>query len=171
MASDGYGFLGGISIADQVNALGGRGRGGGTRKLAEARAQVSGKSVRTEMRAVQRALKSGRAPVKQAPQVARAGAAQARAAQIRRARRVNVGRVKVYYIAKRGAPRFEGERDLASFGVSGELESRLAEAADLIEAGDREAAQDLISEALLDEYGDLGGTLEISEFMDGMRFE
>lgn len=170
MAGRNGNFLGNISISDQVKALGGTGRGGGTRKLAEARARESGKAVRTEMRAIQRALKSGKAPARQAPKVARAGAAQARAAQIRGANRVNIGKVKVTYMTPTG-PRFEGERDLTSEAVYGELESALAEAADLIEAGDPDAAQDIINEALLDRYGDLGGTLSITDYVDGMRFE
>ncbi|MFL5913720.1 MAG: hypothetical protein ACJ768_24550 [Gaiellaceae bacterium] len=160
----------GMDIAAQVKALGGAGRGGGTRKLAEARAAASGKSVRTEMRAVQRAMKSGKPPAKQAPRVARAGARKAAAAGLRAARRINAGHVKVSYPTRAGA-RAEGVRDLGGFDVTGDLAAAVEQAADLLDAGDARGAQDLLSTALLDEYGDLGGTLEIDDFIDGLRLE
>jgi plasmid stability protein len=159
-----------LSIVDQVKALGGAGRGGGTRKLAEARAAASGKSVSAELRAVQRAVKSGKAPAKQSPKVAKASAGAARAAQIRNARNVHVGSVAVTYPTKAGG-KSEGTRDLGDFAMTGDLATAMGEAASLLEVGDEAGARDLMSEALLDEYGDLGGTLEIDDFMDGLRFE
>lgn len=158
-----------MGMTEQVAALGGPGRGGGTRRLAEARAAVSGKSVRTEMRAIQRALKSGRPPARQAPSVARAGAAKAAAAAMRAARRIDAGRVRVTYPTRRG-PRTEGTRNLGIFDVTGDLADALAEAADLLDAGDERGAMDALSAGLLDEYGDLGGTLTIDEFTEGLTF-
>lgn len=160
-----------MSIADQVRVLGGTGRGGGTRKLAEARAAASGKSVRTEMRAVQRALKAGKPPAKQAPEVARAGASSAASAALRGARSVRVGVVKVSYRSKHG-PISEGTRDLGSMDVSGELADALASIADELDAGriDLAQAQEQIGEALMDEYGGIGGTVDISDYVDGLEF-
>ena len=160
----------GKSIADQVEAFGGPGRGGGTRKLAEARAAKSGKSVDAEMRAVQRALKSGKPPAKQAPEVAKAGAAAAAGNRLRNARKIKAGSVSVKYPGKNGG-RSEGSRTLGDFDVTGELAEAVAEAADLMDLGDVDGAIDRLSEALLDEYGDLGGTLEITDFINGMTFE
>ncbi|MGC5311960.1 hypothetical protein [Micromonospora zamorensis] len=161
----------GKSIADQVAAFGGAGRGGGTRRLAEARAEVSGKSVAAEMRAVQRALKAGKPPAKQAPEVAKAGAAHAAANQLRNARKIKAGNVKVNYPTRGGGYRSEGSRDLGDFTVTGDLQDAVRDAADMLEEGDVDGALDRISEALLDEYGDLGGTLEITDFLNGLKFE
>ena len=160
----------GKSIADQVKAFGGAGRGGGTRKLAEARAAASGKSVSAEMRAIQRAMKDDKPPAKQAPEVAKAGAAHAAANQLRGARKIKAGSVSIKYPTKGGA-RSEGTRMLGDFTVTGDLQDAVMQAADLLEAGDVDGARDVLSEALLDEYGDLGGTLVIDDFINGLTFE
>jgi len=165
-------FLAGLAgnIADQVAALGGTGRGGGTRKLAEARARVSGKSVRTEQRAVQRALKTGKAPAKQKPEVAKAGADAARAAKVRKASRVSVpGRVPVYYrtTKKGGGREYQGMRNI---GTQSNITQRQFDAiAEAIEAGDEDLANDLINEAIFMSYG-AGSALELED-LSGIEFE
>lgn len=159
-----------MSIFDQVKALGGVGRRGGTRKLAEARAAASGKSVAAEMRAVQRAVKSGKPPARQSAEVAKASRDRAAAQRVRAATSVNVGTVEVEYPTADGG-RGEGSRNLGSYPVTGRLSGRMEAIALMYENGDEEGAEELLSEALLDEYGELGGTLRISDYGDGIDFQ
>ena len=163
------------TIREQVEALGGMGRdrkdgtGGGIRKLAEARAAVSGKSYRTERRNVERALKAGRAaPAKDTSAVKEAGKAaarKARADRLRNARTISIGdEVPVVYVESDGTIRPEGTRDIGSYDAA-ELGEAVELAADLIEQGAPDSeAYDLLGVALLDAYGAGGGTLEIGDW-------
>jgi hypothetical protein len=157
--------LGGADVGRQVDALGGTGRGGGTRKLAEAWAAASGKSVSSQMRAVQRALKTGHAPAKQAPKVAAAGAGKVVAEKLRKARIIRPGTVKVAYDSTD-----QGQRQIDQLNVTGELAADLGNVAALAEIGSWEEAGEALSAAVLDEYGGLGDDLDITD-MDGLGID
>lgn len=155
------------SIADQVAALGGRGRGGGTRLLAQVRAAVSGKTVAAEQRAIQRALKTGRPPAKQSAAVAQAGTRAALARKLREARTVHVGTVTVSYSSGRGR-RAEGRRDIGDVSVDANLRGYLRDAADRLDRGDQTGAMERISAGLMDAYG--AESLDIDDYVNGLEF-
>lgn len=166
-----------MSVADQVNALGGTGRGLGTRRLAESWARVSGRPVRSEMRAVQRALKSGHAPVKQSEAARQAGAQRAAAARMRAARTISVGTGgKVPVISKSaGVPR--GSLKVSLLVVDDQARRELEQAAADYESGNVDEAQRQLSETIIGLHavskGDNRNTarewIEVENF-DGLDF-
>lgn len=85
------------------------------------------------------------------------------AQRLRRARRLVVGSVRVRYL-----DRDEGSREVGTLSVDSDLADKLNEVADLLEEGDMEAAEDALSGAILDAYGDLADTLTISDYENGL---
>jgi hypothetical protein len=89
------------------------------------------------------------------------------AARIRSADSVSGGRVSVEYDG-----RDEGERTLPDFDMTGDFRTALEHVADLVEQGEYELAEEELSKAMLNEYEDgLGENLDITDFIDGLRFE
>jgi hypothetical protein len=87
--------------------------------------------------------------------------------RIRSASSVSAGRVSVVYDG-----RDEGDRTLPDLDMTGDFRDALEHMADLVEQGEYEAAEEALSEALLNGYEDgLGENLDITDFIDGLRFE
>lgn len=136
------------SIRQQVEDLGGTGRGLGTRRLAEARARVTGNKVKSEMKAIQRALKTGREPVKQSPDTRAAAARLVGAAHMRTASAINVGTVEVQV-----SDETPSKRNLGLLTLDPADQRKLAEAAALYESGMIAEADQAMNEAIMDAYG------------------
>ena len=157
---------GNVGVRELVDMLGGPGRGGGTRKLAESWAEARGLSVKSQMRAVQRAMRSDAYPAKLPSEANAAGERRAAAARLQTGggpTRVNAGRVAVKYDG-----RFDGKPrrvNLRTFTPNGR---RLMEQAGrALEEGRTDLFESRMSEAVMDSFHGLGGTLEAADYLDG----
>ena len=178
---DGYGPS---DLSGIVNTLGGRGRGGGVRRLAEMFAEETGKTVSSHQRAIQRALKSGRPPRDVPERAVRGVRANQFSQQVNRSTMIDLGRVQLEYRQGRqtgqlGGPdqpssRDEGTRTPGRLIAGDQLREQLTRAADLYREGRDEAAHEAASNAVLNAYGsrtgrpDTMGGLGIRDFRDGI---
>ena len=87
---------------------------------------------------------------------------------IRQTRAVNAGRVKVVSDTGRAAAR-EGTRNVGMVQLDDSARDRMQEAADALEEGDTERAEELFSDAVLNTGGRNYGPLRISDYPPGFH--
>jgi hypothetical protein len=116
------------------------------------------------MRTAQKYLAGTQSPVYRKPDRATKIAALAASSRLRAARRIHVGRVSVEYDGKAA-----GGRRIDTMQVDDDMRAGLASVADLLDAGDLDAAGGALSDAVLNGYGDLGETLDVTDFIDGVN--
>lgn len=172
-----------MTIAQQVAALGGPGRlrkdgtGGGTRKLAEARAAITGNKVKSEEKAIQRALRSGRsAPAKDAPAVADAGAQRVAAERMRNASALSVGTGGKVPVVSKSSGKPRGNLHVSVLMLDDQARRELAQAAADFESGNVREAEQQLSQTIVGLHAKSRGDnrnaadyIEIENF-DGLTF-
>lgn len=170
-------------LVDMIDALGGTGRGGGTRLLAERWAEVNGKSVKTNMRSIQRALKAAEAtgepaqlPRSLSEAAATAGRQAAGAAvfadMVDERAVVDIGRVGV----KSKSPRTSesaGSRYVGMPSLNTAGKDALKDAARKVTMGDRAGAMVTAGEAVMKTYQALRGNddVDLPNLLEVTNFE